>query len=75
MKQFLLILSSLELRDEGGIMTAARAEEIGTHHNKGRTLNVKQVSYHEFEKFVKEESSRTLTDLSKSHDSSYPSKI
>ncbi|XP_027359827.1 long-chain-alcohol oxidase FAO4A-like [Abrus precatorius] len=46
------------------ILAAAGAEEIGTHHNKGRTLNVKQVSYHEFEKFVKEESSRPLTDLS-----------
>ncbi|RDX72990.1 Long-chain-alcohol oxidase FAO4A, partial [Mucuna pruriens] len=45
------------------ILAAAGAEEIGTHHNKGRTLNVKQVSYHEFEKFVKEESSRALTDL------------
>ncbi|KHN11789.1 Long-chain-alcohol oxidase FAO4A [Glycine soja] len=45
------------------ILAAAGAEEIGTHHNKGRTLNVKQVSYHEFEKFVKEESSRSLTDL------------
>ncbi|XP_014521258.1 long-chain-alcohol oxidase FAO4A [Vigna radiata var. radiata] len=46
------------------ILAAAGAEEIGTHHNKGRTLNVKQVSYHEFEKFVKEESSRPLGDLS-----------
>ncbi|BAT89716.1 hypothetical protein VIGAN_06074800 [Vigna angularis var. angularis] len=46
------------------ILAAVGAEEIGTHHNKGRTLNVKQVSYHEFEKFVKEESSRPLADLS-----------
>ncbi|KAK7407002.1 hypothetical protein VNO78_08641 [Psophocarpus tetragonolobus] len=46
------------------ILAAAGAEEIGTTHSKGRTLNVKQVSYHEFEKFVKEESSRPLTDLS-----------
>ncbi|KOM48294.1 hypothetical protein LR48_Vigan07g199800 [Vigna angularis] len=46
------------------ILVAAGAKEIGTHHNKGRTLNVKQVSYHEFEKFVKEESSRPLADLS-----------
>ncbi|XP_020227340.2 long-chain-alcohol oxidase FAO4A [Cajanus cajan] len=46
------------------ILAAAGAEEIGTHHNKGRTLNVKQVSYNEFEKFVKEESSRPLRDLS-----------
>ncbi|XP_061363289.1 long-chain-alcohol oxidase FAO4A-like [Gastrolobium bilobum] len=46
------------------ILAAAGAEEIGTHNNKGRSLNVKQVSYNEFEKFVKEESSRPLTDLS-----------
>ncbi|KAL2348759.1 hypothetical protein Fmac_002759 [Flemingia macrophylla] len=46
------------------ILAAAGAEEIGTHHNKGRTLYVKQVSYREFEKFVKEESSRPLRDLS-----------
>ncbi|TKY58441.1 Long-chain-alcohol oxidase FAO4A [Spatholobus suberectus] len=46
------------------ILAAAGAEEIGTHNNKGRSLNVKQVSYHQFEKFVKEESSRPLTDLS-----------
>ncbi|BAU01723.1 hypothetical protein VIGAN_11101700 [Vigna angularis var. angularis] len=46
------------------ILGADGAQEIGTHHNKGRTLNVKQVSYHEFEKFVKEESSRPLADLS-----------
>ncbi|BAT75005.1 hypothetical protein VIGAN_01279700 [Vigna angularis var. angularis] len=46
------------------ILGAAGAQEIGKHHNKGRTLNVKQVSYHEFEKFVKEESSRPLANLS-----------
>ncbi|XP_058762998.1 long-chain-alcohol oxidase FAO4A-like [Vicia villosa] len=46
------------------ILAAAGAEEIGTHNNKGRSLNVKKVSYNEFEKFVKEESSRPLTDLS-----------
>ena len=45
------------------ILAAAGAEEIGTHHSKGRTLNVKQVSYQEFDKFVKEESSRPLTGL------------
>ncbi|KAK1408091.1 hypothetical protein QVD17_39724 [Tagetes erecta] len=45
------------------ILAAAGAEEIGTHNNKGRTLNVKKVSYHEFERFVKEESSRALRDL------------
>ncbi|KAI3823792.1 hypothetical protein L1987_05234 [Smallanthus sonchifolius] len=46
------------------ILAAAGAEEIGTHNNKGRTLNVKNVSYHEFESFVREESSRALRDLS-----------
>ncbi|XP_054808760.1 LOW QUALITY PROTEIN: long-chain-alcohol oxidase FAO4A-like [Prosopis cineraria] len=46
------------------ILAAAGAEEIGTHHSKGRTLKVKEVSYHEFEKFVKKESSRALRDLS-----------
>lgn len=46
------------------ILAAAGAEEIGTHNNKGNRLNVKKVSYHEFEKFVKEESSMELTDLS-----------
>lgn len=46
------------------ILAAAGAEEIGTHHNKGRTLNVKQASKLELEKFVKEESSRPLTKLS-----------
>ncbi|KAL5172180.1 Long-chain-alcohol oxidase FAO4A [Glycine soja] len=46
------------------ILAAAGAEEIGTHNNKGRRINVKQVSYHEFEKFVKEESSMSLTDIS-----------
>ncbi|KAE9614539.1 putative long-chain-alcohol oxidase [Lupinus albus] len=46
------------------ILAAAGAEEIGTHHNKGRRLLVKQVSYNEFDKFVQEESSRPLTDLS-----------
>ncbi|KAG6608020.1 Long-chain-alcohol oxidase FAO4A, partial [Cucurbita argyrosperma subsp. sororia] len=45
------------------ILAAAGAEEIGTHHNKGRSINVKKVSYREYEKFVKEESSRALKDL------------
>ncbi|KAG2680068.1 hypothetical protein I3843_11G081000 [Carya illinoinensis] len=48
------------------ILAAAGAEEIGTHHVKGKTLNVKKASYHEFEKFVKEESSRPLRGLSSS---------
>ncbi|GJW69577.1 long-chain-alcohol oxidase FAO4A [Tanacetum coccineum] len=46
------------------ILAAAGAEEIGTHNNKGRILNVKNLSYHEFENFVKEESLRALRDLS-----------
>nr|KYP33693.1 putative GMC-type oxidoreductase Rv0492c/MT0511/MT0512 family [Cajanus cajan] len=46
------------------ILAAAGAEEIGTHNNKGKSLNVKKVSYNELEKFVKEESSRPFTDLS-----------
>ncbi|WJX88250.1 Long-chain-alcohol oxidase fao4a, variant 2 [Trifolium repens] len=46
------------------ILAAAGAEEIGTHNSKGRSLKVKEVSYHEFEKFVKEESSMSFTDLS-----------
>ncbi|CAL0314234.1 unnamed protein product [Lupinus luteus] len=46
------------------ILATAGAEEIGTHHSKGRTLKVKEASYNEFEKFVKEESSRPLRDLS-----------
>lgn len=46
------------------ILAAAGAEEIGTHHCKGKTLKVKQASLDEFEKFVKDESSRALSDLS-----------
>ncbi|CAJ2636013.1 unnamed protein product [Trifolium pratense] len=46
------------------ILAAAGAEEIGTHNNKGRSLKVNEVSYHEFEKFVIEESSMSFTDLS-----------
>ncbi|KDP37817.1 hypothetical protein JCGZ_06719 [Jatropha curcas] len=46
------------------ILAAAGAEEIGTHHSKGRSLNVKKASYKEFDKFVKRESSRSLRDLS-----------
>uniref|UniRef100_A0A5B7C2C7 long-chain-alcohol oxidase n=1 Tax=Davidia involucrata TaxID=16924 RepID=A0A5B7C2C7_DAVIN len=46
------------------ILAAAGAEEIGTHHHKGKTLKVKGVSSHEFERFVKEESSRALRDFS-----------
>ncbi|KAK4261586.1 hypothetical protein QN277_004559 [Acacia crassicarpa] len=46
------------------ILAAAGAEEIGTHHGGGRRLKVKEVSCHEFERFVKEESRRPLRDLS-----------
>ncbi|KAJ4950154.1 hypothetical protein NE237_026986 [Protea cynaroides] len=46
------------------ILAAAGAEEIGTHHCKGKKLNVKKASLHEFEKFIKEESRRGLRDLS-----------
>ncbi|PIN12553.1 Glucose dehydrogenase/choline dehydrogenase/mandelonitrile lyase (GMC oxidoreductase family) [Handroanthus impetiginosus] len=46
------------------ILAAAGAEEIGTHHNTGKVLKVKQASYEEFERFVKEESSRPLKKLS-----------
>uniref|UniRef100_A0A6N2K581 long-chain-alcohol oxidase n=1 Tax=Salix viminalis TaxID=40686 RepID=A0A6N2K581_SALVM len=45
------------------ILAAAGAEEIGTHHSTGKSLNVKAVSYREFERFVKEESARPLRDL------------
>nr|XP_043613555.1 long-chain-alcohol oxidase FAO4A [Erigeron canadensis] len=45
------------------ILAAAGAEEIGTQNNRGRTLNVKNASYLEFESFVKEESSRSMRDL------------
>ncbi|MED6121709.1 hypothetical protein PIB30_032709 [Stylosanthes scabra] len=44
------------------ILAGAGAEEIGTHHNKGRVLNVKKASYNELEKFVREESSRIVVD-------------
>lgn len=45
------------------ILAAAGAEEIGTHNCKGRSINVKKVSSHTFERFVEEESSRGLSDL------------
>ncbi|KAH7865775.1 hypothetical protein Vadar_011040 [Vaccinium darrowii] len=45
------------------ILAAAGAEEIGTHHRNGKKINVTQVSSHEFEKFVKEESGRGLREL------------
>ncbi|KAF6168914.1 hypothetical protein GIB67_038411 [Kingdonia uniflora] len=46
------------------ILAAAGAIEIGTHHHKGKRLNVNRASSHEFEKFVKEESGRDLRNLS-----------
>ncbi|KAI9153842.1 hypothetical protein LWI28_017390 [Acer negundo] len=46
------------------ILAAAGAEEIGTHHCKGKSIKVKKVSPNEFERFVKEESLRPLRDLS-----------
>ncbi|XP_022735994.1 long-chain-alcohol oxidase FAO4A [Durio zibethinus] len=45
------------------ILAAAGAEEIGTHHCKGKSINVRKVSSHEFERFIKEESSRSLRNL------------
>lgn len=46
------------------ILAASGAEEIGTHNVAGKVLKVKEVSSNEFEKFVKEESNRPLSDLS-----------
>ncbi|XP_010111511.2 long-chain-alcohol oxidase FAO4A [Morus notabilis] len=45
------------------ILAAAGAEEIGTHHGKGKSINVKSASYHELERFVKEESGREMRGL------------
>ncbi|KAL2902137.1 Long-chain-alcohol oxidase FAO4A [Bienertia sinuspersici] len=46
------------------ILAAAGAEEIGTQHCSGESINVKKVSYHEFEDFVKRESSKAIQGLS-----------
>lgn len=46
------------------ILAAAGAEEIGTHHQTGKKLKVKESSVDEFESFVKEESSREFKNLS-----------
>ncbi|XP_057250907.1 long-chain-alcohol oxidase FAO4A isoform X2 [Beta vulgaris subsp. vulgaris] len=46
------------------ILAAAGAEEIGTHHYSGSSINVKKASFHEFEKFVKKESSKAIQGLS-----------
>ncbi|XVE65423.1 hypothetical protein DITRI_Ditri07aG0179100 [Diplodiscus trichospermus] len=45
------------------VLAAAGAEEIGTHHCEGKTLNVKKASSDELERFVKEESWRSLRNL------------
>ncbi|CAH8345940.1 unnamed protein product [Eruca vesicaria subsp. sativa] len=45
------------------ILTAAGAEEIGTHNSEGKCLNVKTASAVEIERFVREESSKGLKDL------------
>ncbi|KAF2585198.1 hypothetical protein F2Q70_00034635, partial [Brassica cretica] len=46
------------------ILTAAGAEEIGTHNSEGKSLNVRTASAVEIERFVREESSKGLKDLS-----------
>lgn len=46
------------------ILAAAGAEEIGTHNCRGKTINVRKASSQSFERFVKEESARSLMDLS-----------
>ncbi|EOA16076.1 hypothetical protein CARUB_v10004208mg [Capsella rubella] len=46
------------------IMAAAGAEEIGTHNSEGKSLNVRRASAVEFERFVREESSKPLKNLS-----------
>lgn len=45
------------------ILAAAGAEEIGTHHGKGKSINVKRESYRELERFLKEESGREMRGL------------
>ncbi|XP_051151601.1 long-chain-alcohol oxidase FAO4A-like [Andrographis paniculata] len=46
------------------ILAAAGADEIGTHHKKGRVLKVKEASAEELERFLEEEMSRALEKLS-----------
>lgn len=46
------------------IVTVAGAAEIGTHHCRGPRLDVKKASSHAFEKFVKKESARGISDYS-----------
>ncbi|KAL6980009.1 long-chain-alcohol oxidase [Sarracenia purpurea var. burkii] len=45
------------------ILAAAGAEKIGTQHRDGKVLDVKRASSMEFERFVKEESSRGLREF------------
>ncbi|KAJ8650658.1 hypothetical protein MRB53_003681 [Persea americana] len=45
------------------ILAAAGAEEIGTHHQTGIKLRVKDAAPEEFERFVKEASTMKLKDL------------
>ncbi|KAJ4899891.1 Long-chain-alcohol oxidase FAO4A [Raphanus sativus] len=55
------------LRDKGtGTINSktAGAEEIGTHNSEGKSLNVRTASVVEMERFVREESSKGLKDLS-----------
>ena len=42
------------------ILAAAGAEEIGTHHREGKSVNVKRARYRDFERFVKEESKKAI---------------
>ncbi|CAF2025361.1 hypothetical protein HID58_093193 [Brassica napus] len=46
------------------ILIAAGAEEIGTHNSEGKSLNVRTASAVEIKRFVREESSKSLKDLS-----------
>ncbi|KAG2245331.1 hypothetical protein Bca52824_092816 [Brassica carinata] len=46
------------------ILIAAGAEEIGTHNSEGKSLNVSTASAVEIKRFVREESSKSLKDLS-----------
>ncbi|XP_010439724.1 PREDICTED: long-chain-alcohol oxidase FAO4A-like isoform X3 [Camelina sativa] len=46
------------------ILAASGAEEIGTHNLEGKSLNLRTASAVEIERFVREESSKPLKDLS-----------
>ncbi|XP_026410532.1 long-chain-alcohol oxidase FAO4A-like [Papaver somniferum] len=45
------------------ILVAAGDEEIGTHHCEGKRLKVKGVSWHELQRFIKDESEKGVTEL------------